>query len=153
MPIQSERVPTVSIQAVPSAALELMWVLHGAGADHVLEGRFASTEPVRLAFAPTLRSFWGDGVRGFGEMVVLAERSDSLHDADIHGFFAGAERAAASSAPTPSLLSESHAERPAIENRLAPLPPNPKSPPPYIPFPQRSVGAGRSGRGKTRGGA
>ena len=126
MPIQSERVPTVSIQVVPSAALELMWVLHGAGADHVLEGRFASTEPVRLAFAPTLRSFWGDGVRGFGEMVVLAERSDSLHDADIHGFFAGAERAAASSAPTPSLLSESHAERTAIENRLAALRANPK---------------------------
>ena len=126
MPIQSERVPTVSIQVVPSAALELMWVLHGAGADHVLEGRFASTEPVRLAFAPTLRSFWGDGVRGFGEMVVLAERSDSLHDADIHGFFAGAERAAASSAPTPSLLSESHAERTAIENRLAALRADPK---------------------------
>src|SRR5258708_257345 len=126
MPIQSERVPTVSIQVVPSAALELMWVLHGAGADHVLEGRFASTEPVRLAFAPTLRSFWGDGVRGFGEMVVLAERSDSLHDADIHGFFAGAERAAASSAPTPSVLSESHAERTAIENRLAALRADPK---------------------------
>src|SRR5258708_10102230 len=126
MPIQSERVPTVSIQVVPSAALELMWVLHGAGADHVLRGAFGAREPVRLAFAATLRSFWGDGVRGFGEMVVLAERSDSLHDADIHGFFAGAERAAASSAPTPSLLSESHAERTAIENRLAALPANPK---------------------------
>src|SRR5258708_38930998 len=119
MPIQSERVPTVSIQVVPSAALELMWVLHGAGADHVLEGRFASTEPVRLAFAPTLRSFWGDGGRGFGEMVVLAERSDSLHDADIHGFFAGADGAAAASAPTPPLPSESHAERTAINNRDA----------------------------------
>src|SRR5258708_25149435 len=132
MPIQSERVPTVSIQVVPSAALELMWVLHGAGADHVLDGRFASTEPVRLAFAPTLRSFCGDGVTGFGEMVVLAQRSDSLHDADIHGFFAGAERAAASSAPTPSLLSESHAMRTAIENRISAHRANPKGRSRYI---------------------
>src|SRR5260370_7381785 len=108
------------MQGVPPAALELMWVLHGAGADHVLEGRFASTEPVRLAFAPTLRSFWGDGVRGFGEMVVLAERSDSLHDADIHGFFAGAERAAAPSAPTPPLLSHSHPAPTAIQHPPAP---------------------------------
>src|SRR5260370_29050592 len=121
MPIQSERVPTVSIQVVPSAALELMWVLHGAGEDHVLEGRFASTEPVRLACGPPLRLFWGGGVRGFGEMVVLAERSDSLRNSDIQGFFAGADRAAASSAATPSLLSESRAERTAIENRLAAL--------------------------------
>ncbi len=121
MPIQSERALTAGIKVGPSAALELMWVLHGAGADHVLEGRFASTEPVRLAFGPTLRSFWGDGVRGFGEMVVLAERSDSLRNSDIQGFFAGADRAAASSAATPSLLSESRAERTAIENRLAAL--------------------------------
>src|SRR5258708_14380576 len=98
MPIQSERVPTVSIRVVPSAALELMWVLHGAGADHVLEGRFASTEPVRLAFAPTLRSFWGDGVRGFGAMVVLAERSHSPPAPGSHGFFPRAQPAAA---PTP----------------------------------------------------
>src|SRR5258708_33585263 len=150
MPIQSERVPTVSIQVVPSAALELMWVLHGAGADHVLEGRFASTEPVRLAFAPTLRSFWGDGGRGFGGMVVLAERSDSLHDADIHGFFAGAERAAASSAPTPSLLSESHAERTAIDNRLAAPRRDPKVPARYISFLNELWGAARCGWAETR---
>jgi DNA-binding transcriptional ArsR family regulator len=118
MPIQSERAQTVGIKVVPSAALELMWVLHSGGADHVLEGRFASMEPVRLAFGPTLRSFWGDGVRGLGEMVVLADRSGSLLDTDLRGFFAGVERAAASSAPTPSLLSESPAERTAIDKRL-----------------------------------
>jgi DNA-binding transcriptional ArsR family regulator len=118
MPIQSERAQLVGIQVVPSAALELMWVLHSSGADHVLEGRFASLEPVRVTFGPTLRSFWGDGVRGLGEMVVLADRSGSLLDTDLRGFFAGVERAAASSAPTPSLLSESPAERTAIDKRL-----------------------------------
>jgi DNA-binding transcriptional ArsR family regulator len=126
MPIQSERAQTVAIQVVPSAALELMWVLHNGGADHVLEGRFASIENVRVALGPTLRSFWGDGVRGFGEMVVLADRSGSLRDLDIQGFFAGAERAAASSAATPSLLSESPAERAAIDKRLDALRTDPK---------------------------
>lgn len=126
MPIQSERAQTVTIKVLPSAALELMWVLHNAGADHVLEGRFASIEPVRGALGPALRSFWGDGVRGFGEMVVLADRSGNLRDLDIHGFFAGLEGAAASSAPTPSLLSESPAERTAIDNRLNTLRADPK---------------------------
>ena len=126
MPIQSERAQAVVIKVAPSAALELMWVLHSGGADHVLEGRFAPIEAARVAFGPTLRSFWGDGFRGFGEMVVLAERSGSLRDLDIHGFFAGAERAAASSAPTPSLLSESPAERTAIDTRLNALRVDPK---------------------------
>jgi DNA-binding transcriptional ArsR family regulator len=126
MPIQSERAQTVAIKVVPSAALELMWVLHNGGAEHVLEGRFSSIEAVRVALGPTLRSFWGDGVRGFGEMVVLADRSGSLRDSDIHGFFAGAERAAALSAATPSLLSESPAERAAIDKRLDALRTDPK---------------------------
>lgn len=126
MPIQSELARSVSVRVAPSAALELMWVLHNSGADHVLEGRFESIEPVRVALGSALRSFWGDGVRGFGEMVVLAERSGSLRDSDIHGFFAGAERAAASSMATPSLLSESPAERTAIDNRLDALRADPK---------------------------
>ena len=126
MPIQAERAQTVSIKVVPSAALELMWVLHNATAEHVLEGRFASMEPLRLSFGPTLKSFWGDGVRGLGEMVVLAERSGSLLDTDMNGFFARADLAAATNAPTPSLLSELPAERTAIGNRLDALRADPK---------------------------
>jgi DNA-binding transcriptional ArsR family regulator len=118
MPIQTERAETANFHVTPSAAFELMWVLHNAGAEHALEGRFASTDPVRVAFGPALRSFWADQVRGFTEMVVLAERSGTLRDADIAGFFAGFERAATSSAPTPSLLSETPAERSAIGKRL-----------------------------------
>ncbi|MHB8688504.1 MAG: hypothetical protein ACYDB4_15100, partial [Candidatus Dormibacteraceae bacterium] len=78
MPIQSERAEGSSVRVAPSAAFELMWVLHNSVADHELEGRFASTEPIRLAYGPTLSSFWPDQVRGSTEMVVLAERSGSL---------------------------------------------------------------------------
>jgi DNA-binding transcriptional ArsR family regulator len=118
MPIQSERAQAVSIKVVPSAALELMWVLHNGEADHELEGRFASTEAVRAAYGPALKSFWADQVRGFTEMVVLAERSGSLRDSDLRGFFAGVERAATSGTRTPTLLSETPAERAAIAARL-----------------------------------
>jgi DNA-binding transcriptional ArsR family regulator len=118
MPIQTERPEALNFRVTPSAVLELMWVLHNAGADHQLEGRFASTEPVRGAYGPALRSFWPDQVRGFTEMVVLAERAGSLRDSDLRGFFAGVERAATADAPTPSLLSETPAERAAIDERL-----------------------------------
>jgi DNA-binding transcriptional ArsR family regulator len=118
MPIQTERAEASNFHVAPSAAFELMWVLHNAGAEHVLEGRFASTEPLRVAFGPALKSFWADQVRGFTEMIVLAERSGTLQDADLGGFFAGFERAATSSAATPSLLSETPGERSAIGKRL-----------------------------------
>jgi DNA-binding transcriptional ArsR family regulator len=51
-------------------------------------------------------------------VVVLAERSGSLREPDIRAFFAGVERAAGSNSLTPSLLSESPAERAAIDQRL-----------------------------------
>jgi DNA-binding transcriptional ArsR family regulator len=118
MPVQVESRQALSTQVVPSAALELMWVLHNATADHVLEGRFASLEPVRVALGPALKSFWSDDFRGFTEMVVLAQRSGTLRELDIDAFFARLDRAAASVAETPSLLSESPAERVAIGRRL-----------------------------------
>jgi DNA-binding transcriptional ArsR family regulator len=118
MPVQVESRQTLRIQVAPSAALELMWVLHNAKADHVLEGRFSSLEPVRVRLGPALKSFWADDVRGFTEMVVLAQRSGSLRELDIDAFFAGLDQAARSSAATPSLLSESPAERAAIARRL-----------------------------------
>jgi DNA-binding transcriptional ArsR family regulator len=118
MPIQVESRPQTTVQVAPSAALELMWVLHNAKADHVLEGRFASLEPVRVAHGAALRSFWTDDVRGFTEMVVLAQRSGTLQELDIDAFFAGFQQAASSDEATPSLLSESPAERVAIGKRL-----------------------------------
>jgi ArsR family transcriptional regulator, repressor of sdpIR and other operons len=121
MPIQTDPVSAVRFRVTPSAALELMWVLHNGGADHALEGRFATTEPIRIKYGAALRSFWPDNIRGFTEMVVLAERSGTLLDPDLRGFFAGIEHAAASNAATPSLLSESPAERSAVGTRLETL--------------------------------
>ena len=118
MPIQSEPPETARFRATYSAPFELMWLLHNGEADHVLEGRFASTEAVRLEFGPALRAFWADHVRGFTEMLVLAERSGTLLEPDMRGFFAGVERAATSTAATPSLLSETPAERSAVGKRL-----------------------------------
>jgi hypothetical protein len=65
MPIQSNRADVDGYRVAPSAALELMWVLHNGGADHELEGRFATTEPVRIKDGAALRSFWPDHDRGF----------------------------------------------------------------------------------------
>jgi DNA-binding transcriptional ArsR family regulator len=108
-----------------------MWVLHNGGADHELEGRFATTEPVRVKYGAALTSFWPDQVRGFTELVVLAERSGTLLDPDIRGFFGAFERAATfrgsdihdffADARIPSLLSETPAERAAVAKRLTAL--------------------------------
>jgi len=119
MPVQVESRQTLGIVVAPSAALELMWVLHNAKADHVLEGRFASLETVRVTHGPALKAFWADDLRGFTEMVVLAHRSGTLQELDIDRFFAGLEKAATSDDDIPSLLSESPAERVAIAKRLA----------------------------------
>jgi DNA-binding transcriptional ArsR family regulator len=73
---------------------------------------------VRIAHGQALQSFWGDDVRGFTEMVVLAQRSGTLQDLEIERFFAGLEKAATSDQAIPSLLSESPAERAAIARRL-----------------------------------
>ncbi len=131
MPIQSSRTETADLRVMPSAALELMWVLHNGAADHELGGRFTTTEPVRVKYGAAIRSFWPDKVRGFTELVVLAERSETLLDPDIRGFFAAFERGAGSRAAethdffagarTPSLLSETPAERVAVANRLEAL--------------------------------
>ena len=131
MPIESNRPETANLRVTASAVLELMWVLHNGGADHELEGRFATTEPIRIKYGPALRSFWPDRIRGFTEMVVLAERSGTLLDSDIRGFFAAFERAATSregdihdffaDARIPSLLSETPAERATVARRLEAL--------------------------------
>lgn len=118
MPVQSESREALKLQVASSAALELMWVLHSVEADHELGGRFVSLEASRLKYGPSLKSFWGDGVHGFTETVVLAQRCGALLDLDLDGFFAGLEEAATSATATPSLVSETPAERLAIGKRL-----------------------------------
>jgi len=94
-----------------------MWIVHNSEASHELEGPMASLDPIRVELGARLRSFWGDGVRGFTETVVLAQRSGTIFDLDLERFFARFDEAAAVIG-NPSLLSETAAERRALYSRL-----------------------------------
>jgi DNA-binding transcriptional ArsR family regulator len=113
----SEGSEPASVEVRPSAPLELMWIVHNAEASHELEGPMGSLEAVRLELGPKVRSFWGDGVRGFTEAVVLAQRSGTIFDLDLQRFFARFDEAA-SVAGNPSLQSEPTSERRLLYARL-----------------------------------
>ena len=105
------------VKVRPSAPLELMWIVHNGEASHELEGPMASLDAIRVQLGPKLRSFWGDGVRGCTETVVLAQRSGTMFDLDLERFFARFDEAAAVSG-NPSLQSETPSERTATYARL-----------------------------------
>jgi DNA-binding transcriptional ArsR family regulator len=107
--------PRIEVRA--SAPLELMWIVHDCEAHHELSGPLSSLEELRGRMGDRFRSFWGDGVRGFTEAVVLAERSGTLYDLDLDRFFSGLDTAAAVTR-APSLLSEPQAERRLMHARL-----------------------------------
>ncbi len=111
-----------AIQVAPSAPIELMWVLHFAQADHEHEGAFAPLESVRRRLGPELTRLRGDGMPRYStELVVLAHRSGTLLDLDLHRFFARIEEAMTADSAIPSLLSESPAELEVTRARLAKL--------------------------------
>ncbi|HLZ94992.1 MAG TPA: metalloregulator ArsR/SmtB family transcription factor [Candidatus Dormibacteraeota bacterium] len=118
MPMISDGSRAGAIEVRPSAALELMWVFHDCEAGHSLEGPLSSLEGLRTERGQEFREFWDDGVRGFTELVVLAQRSGTLFDLDLERFFAELDQAALSDQPSPSLLSETPFERRALEARL-----------------------------------
>ena len=118
MPILREGPETAVITVAPSAALELMWVMHNCGADHVLTGSLASLEHIREELRPQLDAFWDDGIRGFEEIVILAHRAGALQSLDLDDFLAGLDRTASMPAPMVSLLCESPRERAAFAARL-----------------------------------
>lgn len=121
MPMISEGSPSTPVEVRASAALELMWVFHDCGAGHVLEGPLSSLEALRAERGAEFRSFWDDGVRGFTELVVLADRSGTLHDLDLERFFDRFHEAAEMDEPSPSLMSETPFERRAFAARLQAL--------------------------------
>ena len=117
MPMISEGSEPPRVEVRPSAPLELMWVIHNAQAGHELEGPMESLEALRVGLGPKLRSFWGDGVRGFTEAVVLAQRSGTMLDLDLARFFARFDEAALAGG-NPSLQSEPASERRSLYARL-----------------------------------
>ena len=118
MPMISDGSRAAPIEVRPSAALELMWVFHDCEAGHTLEGPLSTLESLRAERGREFKEFFADGVRGFAELVLLAERSGTLFDLDLDRFFDQLEATAATPRPTPSLLSETPFERRAFEVRL-----------------------------------
>lgn len=118
MPVLQEPVQAPAIRVLPSAALELMWLLHNCCATHPLKGSMSSLEELRQRFHSELQSFMDDGVRGATESVVLAQRSGTIFDVDLDRFFARLEATAAAGGDAPTLLSETTSERRAIQERL-----------------------------------
>jgi DNA-binding transcriptional ArsR family regulator len=108
-----------AIQVAPSAALELMWVVHFAEADHEHEGALAALDALRTEVGPALSRLWDDGLSQYAtEVVVLAERAGALRDLDLQRFFGRIDDAIAERADVPSLLSERPAERRVVVERL-----------------------------------
>src|SRR6266851_2009031 len=111
MPILEEVSEATRVRVGASAPLELMWLLHNFGASHPLKGAMTSLESLRQQFQSELRSFYGDGVRGATEAVVLAHRSGTIFDLDLDRFFATLESTAAAGGDVPALVCETSAER------------------------------------------
>src|SRR5260370_11984550 len=109
-----------------SAPLELMWILHNFGASHPLKGGMTSLETLRQQFQSELRSFYGDGVRGATEAVVLAHRSGTIFDLDLDRFFATLESTPAAAGTVPALVCETTAKRRPIQDPLRRLQPHPQ---------------------------
>lgn len=121
MPALDENPASNSVTVAPSAAFELMWLLHHCGPGHHPIGPEAAEESVRMRFGAEISSFWGDGMQGGTEVIVLAHRSGTLLDLDLDAFFERFDAAAADHATLPSLLSETALERQTIGQRLGRL--------------------------------
>src|SRR5260370_39904140 len=118
MPILEEVGEATQVRVSAAAPLDLMWIRHNFGASHPLKGGMTSLETLRQQFQSELRSFYGDGVRGATEAVVLAHRSGTIFDLDLDRFFATLESTAAAGGDVPALVCETSAERRAIQERL-----------------------------------
>jgi len=118
MPILEEVGEATRVRVSASAPLELMWILHNLQAKHVLSGPYASLERLREDMQPKVASFWADGVRGYTETIVLAERSGTTLDLDLDRFFAKLDEAIEMTDGGLSLLSERPSERNALQTRV-----------------------------------
>jgi len=118
MPALSDNTGRSELKVAASAPLELMWLMHNCEASHELIGPYTSQEAIRLEFGQMAKEFWADGVRGYTDVVVLAQRSDTMWDLDLDRFFERFDAAAARDAPAPSMLSETPTERKAFAERM-----------------------------------
>ena len=114
----SSQVARPPIRVAGSAPLELMWLVHFSGATHA-HPDFAVLEELRQRRGPELRKVWSEHPQYSTEMLVLAHRSGTILDLDLKRFFSRLDAAIDdTTAPLPSLRSESPAERELTRERL-----------------------------------
>src|SRR5260370_20015512 len=118
MPTTGEVGEATHVRVIASALLELMWSLHNLQAKHVLNGPYASLGRLRADMQPKVASFWADGVRGYTETIVLAERSGTTLDLDLDRYFEKLDEAIEMVDGGLSLLSERPSERVAFQTRV-----------------------------------
>ena len=107
------------VQVAPSAALELMWILHFVESNHACEGALGPLEPLRERYGGQLTELRADGLSQYStELVVLAYRAGALRDLDPKRFFDRFDDVAGERVSVPSLLSETPAERRIVSERL-----------------------------------
>src|SRR5215831_13014079 len=88
MPASSTDVSRAPARVAPSAPLELMWLIHWAGASHSHGGEFGHMEELRRRRGPELEKVWGERLAPYStEMLVLAHRSGTMLDGDLRRFF------------------------------------------------------------------
>lgn len=119
MPASSTDISRAPIRVAPSAPIELMWLIHWAGANHKHGGEFATLEELRQRRESDLEKLWGGRAPQYStEMLVLAHRTGSMLDQDLKRFFDGIDAAIDEQVGLPSLHSESPAERELVRERL-----------------------------------
>ncbi|HEV2415763.1 MAG TPA: metalloregulator ArsR/SmtB family transcription factor [Candidatus Dormibacteraeota bacterium] len=122
MPASSENVVRAQIRVAPSAPIELMWLIHWAGANHAHGGEFATLEELRRRRGSDLEKLWSGRASQYStELLVLAHRSGSMLDQDLKRLFNGIDAAIDEQGGLPSLQSESPAERELVRERLEKL--------------------------------
>ena len=115
------REPQISVGA--SLAVELSWILLAAAedklcVDHPALARLYGQHP---AMRDEVRSFWGDGVDDFGELLVLADQARVIGSTDVDEFAAAVPAAAASTPSDLPLASERPEDRAVFLGRIEAL--------------------------------
>src|SRR3981081_4356848 len=120
MPFEVDSVPErpVRVEVLPSAVLELTWLLHVLGRKFDEMGGYAWLQPAAPELREELMGLWGDGFGCVSDTSILAERVGGLLTDEADTFLDGLEPAAQLGGAGLELRSESRRDRDATLGRL-----------------------------------
>ena len=113
--------PTITVG--PSLAVELSWVLLAAESEQLRDDH----PDLQLLYrddpglGERVRSFWGEGVADFGELLVLADQGKVIGTLELAAFLKALDGAAATSSADFPLASEREEDRAVFLDRLGRL--------------------------------